>query len=84
MPPEEWGIAVPVDFKIVHVDSQGPADKAGLKIGDKLLNVKDRSIDATRDLGRALDKTTVGTKVPFKIKRGEETSTLTVELGKGI
>lgn len=61
-----------------------PAEAAGLKAGDKLLSVKDRSIDAPRDLGRALDKTTAGTKVKFKIQRGGETTTLTVELGKGI
>jgi peroxiredoxin len=61
-----------------------PAAAAGLKIGDKLLSVKDRSIDAAKDLSRVLDKLTAGTKVAVRIKRGEETTTLTVELGKGI
>ncbi len=61
-----------------------PAETAGLKVGDKLLSVKDRSIDAARDLSKRLDKLAAGTNVKFKIQRGEETSTLTVELGKGI
>jgi peroxiredoxin len=61
-----------------------PAETAGLKAGDKLLTVKGRSIDAPKDLGRALDTLAPGTKVKIKIQRGEETSTLTVELGKGI
>jgi peroxiredoxin len=69
---------------VKSVLKDGPADAAGLKPGDKLLNVKDRSIDKARDLGRALDQLTAGTKVKVKIQRGEETSTLTVELGKGI
>jgi peroxiredoxin len=61
-----------------------PAERAGLKAGDKLLSVKDRSIDAPRDLSRALDKLAAGTRVPVKVKRGDETTTLTVLLGKGI
>ncbi len=61
-----------------------PAETAGLKVGDKLLDVKGRSIDAAKDLNRALDKVSAGTQVKIKIQRGDETSTLTVELGKGI
>jgi S1-C subfamily serine protease len=56
----------------------------GLKAGDKLVAVNDRSIDAPRDIARALAKILPGTRVTFKLKRGDETLSLVVKLDKGI
>jgi regulator of sigma E protease len=43
---ESLGIALPVDFNIVHVDAKGPAAKAGLKPGDELTHVQFITEDA--------------------------------------
>jgi hypothetical protein len=61
-----------------------PADKAGLKAGDRIESVKNRSIDDAKDLTRALAKAGVGTKLTVTVKRGDKTEDLTLELGRGL
>ena len=61
-----------------------PADKAGLKAGDKLESVKSVSIDGGRDLARALAKAGVGSKIKVEVKRGGKTEELTIVLGGGL
>lgn len=61
-----------------------PAALAGLKPGDVIESVKNTAIDDGKDLTKALAKAGVGTKLTFKVKRGDTTETLTVELGKGL
>lgn len=61
-----------------------PADKAGLKAGDKIESVKNRSVDDSKDLTRALAKAGVGTKLTVTVKRGDKSEDLTLELGKGL
>lgn len=62
----------------------GAADKAGLKVGDTIVTVKDTDIETDKDLARALAKAGVGTKVAFTVKRGKDTLTIPVELGRGL
>jgi hypothetical protein len=61
-----------------------PADKAGLKTGDVITSVKTVSIDAEKDLVRALAKAGVGTKWRFYITRDGKEQEIVVELGKGL
>jgi serine protease DegQ len=61
-----------------------PADKAGLKVGDKLESVKSVSIDGSRDLARALAKAGVGSKIKVEVKRGGKAEELTIVLGGGL
>jgi hypothetical protein len=61
-----------------------PAAKAGIKPGDAIESVKDVTVDDARDLARALAKAGVGQKLRVKVKRGDTTEELTVELGKGL
>lgn len=61
-----------------------PADKAGFKPGDKIETIKNISIDDSKDLGRALSKAGVGTKLKVGVKRGDKSEELMLELGKGL
>lgn len=62
----------------------GPAEKAGLKAGDQITNVKTDSIDSAKDLTKALAKAGVGTKWRFTVVRGGKEMEVVVELGKGL
>jgi membrane-associated protease RseP (regulator of RpoE activity) len=61
-----------------------PAEKAGIKPGDRLETVKNIGIDDSKDLTRALAKAGVGTKLKVTVKRGDQTEDLTLELGRGL
>lgn len=61
-----------------------PAEKAGIQVGDKLESVKNVSIEAGKDLSRALSKAGVGTKLKVEVKRGDKTEELTLILGGGL
>ena len=61
-----------------------PADKAGIKAGDKIESVKNITIDDSKDLGRALAKAGVGVKLKVSVKRGDKSEELMLELGKGL
>lgn len=62
----------------------GPADRAGIKAGDRIEEVKNRTIDDAKDLARALAKAGVGSKLTVTVKRGDKTEDLTLELGRGL
>lgn len=61
-----------------------PAEKAGFKAGDKILNVGKTGIDSNKDLTRALAKAGVGTKLKITFARGEKEGVIELELGKGL
>lgn len=72
------------DLVVKAVVAGGPADKAGLKAGDKIQSAKGRGVDTPAQLLSALAKLPVGASVKLSVKRGEETKDVTVELGKGL
>lgn len=61
-----------------------PADKAGLKVGDRIESAKGKSLSSSQDLLEAVKKLPEGTSLKLSIKRGEDTKDMTVELGKGL
>jgi serine protease DegQ len=61
-----------------------PAEKGGLKAGDRIESVKSVGVDDARDLARALAKAGVGQTLKVAVKRGGKSETLTLELGKGL
>ncbi|MDY3553716.1 PDZ domain-containing protein [Gemmata sp. JC717] len=61
-----------------------PAEKAGLKPGDRITSIKTDSIDSAKDLTKALAKAGVGTKWRFYITRDGKDDEVVVELGKGL
>jgi hypothetical protein len=62
----------------------GPADKAGLKPGDRIETAKGKSLTKPEDLLEAVKKLPEGSSLKLSIKRGEDTKDITVELGKGL
>ncbi len=72
------------DLVVKAVLADSPADKAGLKVGDKIETAKGKGVETPAALLSALAKLPVGAKVKLTVKRGEESKELTVELGKGL
>ncbi len=71
----------------------GPAAKAGLKVGDRLTSIKlatggkkprKTDLDTPRDLTRALAEAQAGDAARFEVRRGEATETVAVTLGRGL
>lgn len=69
---------------VTKVLSGSPAEKAGVKTGDKLVEVKNVEIETSRSLSRALVKAGVGQRLRMTVKRGQEDVELTIDLGRGL
>lgn len=67
--------------KIKEVKSGGPAEKAGLKPGDVILEFGDKKVRTKEALRIALQYKKPGEKVKLKVKRGDKEIELTLELG---
>ena len=57
-----------------------PADKAGLHVGDAIIDVDGNSIDGSLSLVAQVREQPVGAKVTLKIIRGGHTSNITLTL----
>jgi len=90
-PAGQWGLIIDKDakdedegvtIKIVMPDS--PAEKAGLKAGDRLLTIDGRWTDSIGDTYQAASYTKSGKPVPVTYKRGLKESTTTVTPASGL
>lgn len=72
------------ELVVKSVLADSPADKAGLKPGDRIQMAKGKSVESPADMLEAVRKLPQGTKLKLSIKRGEESKDITVELGKGL
>lgn len=64
------------------VVSGSPAEKAGLKEGDVILEVDGEKLSETKTLGIVVQRHKVGDVVSLLVKRGSETLTISVTLGE--
>jgi putative serine protease PepD len=64
--------------------ADGPADKAGLKAGDRIQTAKGKSLSKPEDLLETVKKLPEGSRLKLNVKRGEDSKEITVELGKGL
>ena len=55
-----------------QIDRQGPAYEAGMRIGDRIVSIGDRPIEAWVDVLEALDRSG-GRKLQLAVRRGEQT-----------
>lgn len=60
----------------------GPAAKAGLQKGDKIMQFDGQEVNGWLDLVRQIQGCAIGKKVKLKIERGEQTLDLEVEIGE--
>jgi serine protease Do len=69
-----------VGVKVLEVDDESIADKAGVREGDIILGVNDTDIKGTDDLVRVTRSREEGSSYKFKVKRGNNTQTLEVKI----
>jgi S1-C subfamily serine protease len=69
---------------VVGVLENGPAGKAGVRKGDLILKVNDRTVTSVGDILRFAGKIPPGQKITFLIKRKEVEQTITFQTGEGI
>lgn len=67
---------------VVGVESGGPAERAGLLLGDVLLTLGGQPLRDTEDLRAALGPDSVGQQVAARVLRGGELRDLTVTIGE--
>jgi S1-C subfamily serine protease len=67
--------------RVLSVDANSPAEKAGLKVGDVVTAVGGTKIDATHSLADLIQAKKPGDKVELTVTRDSQTLTITVELG---
>lgn len=74
--PEERGV------EITRVEPDSPADKAGLKTGDVVLEYNGQRVEGTEQFIRLVRETPPGRKVTLLISRNGATQTVTATLGR--
>ena len=72
-----------VGLLVAHVEEGGPAQTAGLSLGDVILRLEGRTTDDPRALWRTMRGLRAGQEVGIDILRGGAAHTLTVTLGAG-
>lgn len=70
------------ECKITSVVKDSPADKAGFKEDDVIVDIDGKKIGNAEDLFEALRKKKPGDEVSVEVRRGKEPLTLKVTLGK--
>jgi serine protease Do len=69
-----------VGVKVLDVDDESAAAKAGIKEGDIILGVDDTDVKGTEDVMRATRASREKTSYKFKVKRGSTTQTIEVKI----
>jgi S1-C subfamily serine protease len=70
--------------KVASVLSGGPADKAGLRAGDRVKSMGDKRIASVAEAGTALATMAEGAKLALTIDRDGQEREIVVELGRGL
>jgi hypothetical protein len=71
----------PNSLMVTEVERRGPADKAGLKAGDRLLKLGGVKVATEDQLRKALVKHKPGDKVDIEVDRGGKVMALSIEVG---
>jgi serine protease Do len=67
--------------EITRVESDSPAEKAGLKVGDVVLQYNGERVEGMEQFGRMVRETPAGRKVNIQISRGGSLQSLPVVIG---
>ena len=67
---------------VANVSKDGPAEKAGIKVGDVIVEFDGSQVDDSSDLPRIVARTPVEKKVKIKVIRDQKDISLTVAVGK--
>ncbi|MGQ9592807.1 MAG: PDZ domain-containing protein, partial [Planctomycetota bacterium] len=66
---------------VEEVISGSPAEKAGLKAGDRIVGAGEREVASPEDLRKVVGAASPGDELPLKVVRGEESVGIRVSLG---
>lgn len=69
-------------LRVTRVGSETPAEEAGLKAGDVILQFNGKKVTEREQIQEALKEMVIGDEVTLEIRRGKEEKTLTFPLGK--
>ena len=75
------GVRLGSGGRIDEVTEGGAAQSAGIREGDRIVELDGTEIDSTSDIIRAMDGTSPGDSLKVKILRGDEIKFYTVKLG---
>jgi serine protease Do len=67
---------------VVHVDDRSPADRAGFRVGDKILRWEDRAVPNANVWNDLLSKAEPGDRVVVTVERDGRERRLRVQLGR--
>ena len=73
--PAEQGV------EITRVETDSPADKAGLKVGDVVLQYNGERVEGMEQFGRMVRETPAGRKIALQVSRAGGLQTLTAVIG---
>ena len=75
-------LAAPGGVLITQVERGGPADKAGIKLGDVLLQVNDRAVPDTTSMLNMIAALQPGDQARLKLARNQSESELSITIGR--
>ena len=67
---------------LAGVDPESAAGKAGLRVDDVIVGLDGKTIASFEDLRAEIDRRKPGQEITLQVRRGEETLTIRVVLGK--
>jgi membrane-associated protease RseP (regulator of RpoE activity) len=77
-----WGAPKDAGVLVAEVEKDGPAEKAGLRVGDLVTKADGFRVEGSMDLTRAIRDKEKDEKVELEIVRGGRTHSITVAVGE--
>lgn len=75
-----FGVPENAGVMISRVEAGGPADKAGVKVGDVLTGIDGKPVQSSWDIGSRVRKLEEGEKVSIEVRRGGRAQNLAVTI----
>jgi S1-C subfamily serine protease len=76
------GVDVHTGLLVMHVEPEGPADKAGALLGDVLIDLDGRTFEDLEDVHEELRRKGVGQDVQAKVIRGGQNIQIPIRIGQ--
>jgi membrane-associated protease RseP (regulator of RpoE activity) len=77
-----WGAPKEAGVLVAEVEADGPAAKAGLRVGDLVTRADGKSIEGSMDLTRAVRDKEKDERIELEVVRGGRTQNITVAVGE--